>query len=79
MAKQAVRETATSLTIFYRWTEQEVEKTVRSMLPHIEPRFPYFYGFSLPSQRMAMSKSTLKKTALKLSDIFTPIFKYISP
>ena len=48
----------------YRWTEREVEKTVNTYLPQYEHSIRYVYGLRLPVQRMAMSKSLLKRTAV---------------
>ena len=34
----------------YRWTERELEKLIRSMDPTGEPKFLYYYGFSLSAR-----------------------------
>ncbi len=36
----------------YRWTEREVEKTIRSFLPWGEPRFLYRYALRVPWMRL---------------------------
>jgi SAM-dependent methyltransferase len=41
----------------YRWTEREFEKTINSFAPTHTHTFFYEYGFRIPSQRFAMSKS----------------------
>jgi SAM-dependent methyltransferase len=36
----------------FRWTERELEKTVRSLDPAVEPNISYFYGLRLPDVRL---------------------------
>ena len=38
----------------YRWTEREVWKTVESARPEIDNHIRFFYGLSLPEERMSM-------------------------
>lgn len=48
----------------YRWTEREFEKTTHSFQPQFIFSFNYQYGYRLPVQRMAMSRSPVKKLAV---------------
>lgn len=45
----------------YRWTEREVVKTVYSYLPQYIHAFSFFYGLSLPLERMTMSTNIAKR------------------
>jgi SAM-dependent methyltransferase len=50
----------------YRWTEREVEKTIRSFDPvHVE-EIRYFYGLRLPTLRLDHVQAPAKRIALKL-------------
>jgi SAM-dependent methyltransferase len=49
----------------YRWTEREVEKTIRSFDPaHVE-QIRYFYGLRLPSLRFEKTNRPLRRIALR--------------
>lgn len=50
----------------YRWTEREFEKTVKSYQPHLHFEFSYRYAYRLPLQRLAMSRSAVKRGAVQL-------------
>lgn len=54
----------------YRWTEREVEKTVRSFDPAYVETIRYFYGLNLPTMRLEKSKARIKRIVLKL---LTPV------
>lgn len=41
----------------YRWTENEVEKVVRSLDPSAPPRLRYVYGLRLPVERLMMRRA----------------------
>jgi len=47
----------------YRWTEREFEKVINSFAPTHKHTFFYDYGFQVPAQRFAMSKSRLHRFA----------------
>lgn len=50
----------------YRWTEREVEKTIRSFDPaHVE-QIRYFYGLRLPTLRFDRTDRSARRLALKL-------------
>lgn len=61
----------------YKWTENEVRKTVNSYLPQYNHRFHFFYGLLVPTKRLAMSKNVLKKAAAYLGEILLPLFTFI--
>ncbi len=63
----------------YRWTEREVEKTVRSADPGVVHDFRYFYGYRLPHQRLAMSTSALKRRIGHASKVALPIVTRLAP
>jgi SAM-dependent methyltransferase len=63
----------------YRWTEREFEKTVTSFAPQHVYDFSYRYGYRLPLQRLAMSKSPFKRVAVKLVSLVSALFETIMP
>ena len=63
----------------YRWTENEVEKTVNSYLPHFKHNFWYYYGYTIPLERLSMSPSLLKRSVGKLAQGILPFFKILFP
>lgn len=63
----------------YRWTEREVKKTVNSYIPHYQHDFHFFYGLTVPTQRMAMSKKIVKRVIAKIAVILLPIFRLVFP
>lgn len=50
----------------YRWTEREVIKTASSYLPNVLLEHQFAYGYRFPFQRVAMSRSQLKRTVITL-------------
>lgn len=56
----------------YRWTENEVEKTIKSFAPHAKPRITYRYGCSLPSSIKILNNNYLKKIIIS---IINPIYR----
>jgi SAM-dependent methyltransferase len=54
----------------YRWTEREVEKTVRSFDPAYVDKIRYFYGLNLPTSRLEKSGAHIKRVVLRL---LTPV------
>ena len=62
----------------YRWKEREVEKTVLSFEPDRVPEIEYVYGWRLPVQRMAMSRSPVKRLAVNLLSIAKPVLETLA-
>ena len=62
----------------YRWTEREVEKTIRSYAPDIEPRILYRYGTGFPCtpavERNGRAKYLFLKAMQPLYWLFTKAF-----
>lgn len=58
----------------YKWTENEVKKTVNSFIPHFKHKFYFYYGLLVPTQRLSMSKDIFKKTLGLISKFLVPIF-----
>lgn len=48
----------------YRWTKQEVKKTVKSFLPHTKSSFIFLHGYSFPHQRLKRQNSLKLKIYL---------------
>jgi SAM-dependent methyltransferase len=63
----------------YRWTEREFTKTVSSYIPQEEFEFDYVYGYSLPVQRMSMSKNPLKRALVTVLASFQKMFEVLLP
>jgi SAM-dependent methyltransferase len=63
----------------YRWKEKEVEKTVNSFLPHYIHNFWYFYGYTIPLERLSMSPSIFKRLITKMVLLLLPVFKLLFP
>ena len=57
----------------YRWTEHEVEKTIKSYAPHVRHKILYRYGSDKPSATKR-SKSFYKKIII---NILSPIYRLI--
>jgi len=57
----------------YRWTEHEVEKTIKSYAPHVRHNFSYRYGLDEPSATKR-SKSSYKKIII---NILSPMYRLI--
>lgn len=60
----------------YKWTENEVKKTVNSYLPQHKHKFHFYYGLLVPTKRLAMSKNILKKSVAYLGKVLLPIFTF---
>jgi ubiquinone/menaquinone biosynthesis C-methylase UbiE len=58
----------------YKWTENEVKKTVNSFLPEYRHIFYFYYGLLVPTERLSMSKNTLKKIIGFIAKVLMPIF-----
>ena len=61
----------------YRWTEREFEKTVMSYAPHEIFAFEYRYGYRLPLQRMAMSRSFVRRAAVKVLGPMSRVLEFL--
>ena len=63
----------------YKWTENEVKKTVNSFIPQYQHKFHFYYGLLVPVERLRMSKNYFKKiiayTGKFIIPILTGLFK----
>ena len=50
----------------YRWSEQEVQKTIQSFAPEYRDEFEFFYGLELPFHGLRATGQTLKLKALRI-------------
>jgi len=57
----------------YRWTEREIEKTIRSFLPWGEPRFLYRYALRIPWVRLRAMRD---RTFFLLIRSLLPLLKF---
>lgn len=62
----------------YRWTERDVEKTVRTYIPEREPDIEYFYHYRLPLGSISMSRSISKRAIVHLAKFFLRAFELIA-
>jgi ubiquinone/menaquinone biosynthesis C-methylase UbiE len=60
----------------YRWTKQEVIKTVSSFMPQYQHEYYFFYELAIPVERLAMSKNILIKLIAKIAQPFTKIIEF---
>jgi SAM-dependent methyltransferase len=58
----------------YRWTEREIEKTIRSFSPWGEPSFLYRYSLRVPWARLRAMRN---KTFLLFITAFLPLLKFL--
>jgi ubiquinone/menaquinone biosynthesis C-methylase UbiE len=63
----------------YRWTEREVKKTVSTYIPHYEHNYYFYYGITVPTLRLTMSPSAIKRTIGYVCSIIAPVFERILP
>lgn len=63
----------------YRWTEREIEKTIRSFAPFAEPEFHYMYEMSLPVTPQMEKGGMLKYFFLKLARPFFWVLTRLFP
>jgi ubiquinone/menaquinone biosynthesis C-methylase UbiE len=63
----------------YRWTEREVEKTIRTFLPSHEPSIRYFYQYLIPTEEMTMSRNPLKRAIATGTSFMTGLFEALLP
>lgn len=50
----------------YRWSEREIEKTLRSHAPTVVPRVHYFYALRVPRERLDAMRNRLVAGSLKV-------------
>jgi len=63
----------------YRWTEREVWKTVSSAEPQREPKIEFVYGYRIPTRRMAMSKSAVKRALTYWAEAAACLLQMLAP
>ena len=61
----------------YRWTEREVLKTVSSCVPQFVHEYHFFYGITIPTQRLSMSPSLWKRAAGGIALYAAPLFQLL--
>jgi hypothetical protein len=59
----------------YRWTENEVRKTVESARPDRQNDIRFFYGLTVPTQRLTMSSGLKRAAARLLGGALQAVFK----
>jgi SAM-dependent methyltransferase len=59
----------------YRWTEREVEKTIRSYMPSYPHRFVYRYGTALPTTPDLEKKASVRSMVLRIA---RPLFRLVA-
>ena len=60
----------------YKWTENEVKKTVNSYIPQYKHKFYFYYGLLVPTERLAISKSFFKRTLAIFGKFLIPVFTF---
>ncbi len=60
----------------YKWTENEVRKTVNSYLPQYKHNFQFYYGLLVPIERLVMSKNIFKKVLAFTGKILVPFLTF---
>jgi len=63
----------------YRWSEQEVRKTIQSFAPEYQDEFEFFYSLELPFHRLTVTGQTLKLKALTLLSPLVWLFTKVLP
>lgn len=63
----------------YRWTEREIEKTIKSYAPYFEHNFKYKYGTAFPCSPELENRGKLKWIILKIAQPFFFFFAKIFP
>lgn len=63
----------------YRWTEREIEKTIKSYSPYASQKFKYSYDYDLPRSFETRKAVHFKKYLVKLLSIFYIPFKFFFP
>jgi SAM-dependent methyltransferase len=63
----------------YRWTEREVEKTIRTYAPQQDPQFRYLYGLALPQTPQAENGRGLLRTLVAATTPLARVFLRLFP
>lgn len=63
----------------YRWTEREVEKTIRTYAPHQEHEFRYLYGLALPQTPRAERGRGVLRTLVAATTPLARVFLRLFP
>ncbi|HEV2746398.1 MAG TPA: methyltransferase domain-containing protein [Allosphingosinicella sp.] len=63
----------------YRWTEREVEKTIASNDPAGPVEVSFFYGMRLPTERLALHRSPVRKLASQMVTVPAILFAKLFP
>jgi ubiquinone/menaquinone biosynthesis C-methylase UbiE len=63
----------------YRWTEREVDKTVRSYHPEKAPKIEYFYQYRMPTGSMSMTRSVVKRLIASCAVPVLKVFEILLP
>lgn len=63
----------------YRWTEREVEKTLRSFDPTGPARIEFFYGLRLPEERLAHHRNPLARVLGRGLGLFARAASTVAP
>lgn len=61
----------------YRWTENEVTKTIASNNPTAKPDITFFYGLEIPFRRLSMKKNKLFYYMVRYGYVFLFSFFYV--
>ncbi len=63
----------------YRWTEREVDKTIRSFLPQRSPQLRFLYGYRIPLQRLRMERNVIKRIAGTVGNSVVALARLFAP
>ena len=63
----------------YRWTKNEIKKTVNTFLPHTKNKFYFFHHYQIPEARLKRSKKIINKLIIPLIHLVIFFFKYFLP
>jgi SAM-dependent methyltransferase len=63
----------------YRWTEREVEKTVRAYVPWGSPNLSFFYALRVPEARLKALKNPIVVLAVRMAVPFLNVFTFVLP
>lgn len=63
----------------YRWTEREVEKTIRCFAPEVQPSIEYFYGSDIPCTPGLEQKAGGRQLLIRLLLPAYRLFALIAP
>ena len=63
----------------YRWTEREIEKTIRSYAPHVKNKFSYWYHAAFPCTPELEKNGGMKYLLLKIAKPFFFLFTKLFP